>query len=118
MFNKKLPPELITRIYEYDPTYKDHLQQQVMPQLLRLFATITRIITLFLMPPVSDRKFAREIKKIVRNSKKPDLKSIYIWFGGRLPKHSTKNKLVLRIYVLLYNHYLTDDDDEEEAHLS
>jgi translation initiation factor IF-3 len=95
----KLPPDLVTKIYEYDATYHTHYKTQVMSQLLRVYATSGKIMELLLLVHASDNKFRREVKKVVRFSKKADLLSVYIWFGGRRPKHVTKTKLVLRIYI-------------------
>lgn len=115
----RLPDALVSAIYKYDATYHEIHRKQVMPQLNRFFEINARMIKAFFLDTetdtMTDRQFARRIKTVVRFSKKADLKCVYRWFGGRVPKHTTKTRLVLMLYVKLCDSYmsvLADVDDE------
>lgn len=102
MYNR-LPNELITRIYEYDNTYKDYYRKTVMPQLIRFSFTSAQIVGLMLANEVTDRYFKRCIKYIVRSSRKADLKSLCKFMNVRLPKHITKKRMTLLLYIKMFD---------------
>jgi hypothetical protein len=95
---KRLPSEIVLKIYEYDSTYRDHYTKEVIPQMRRFFCTLTELV---LMDYVPDCRIGYRLNTFAKYSKKADLKSLCKYLGVVLPRKSTKWRISLRLLSAL-----------------
>jgi hypothetical protein len=91
---RRLPSEIVLKIYEYDSTYRDHYTKEVIPQMRRFFCTLTELVLLDRIP---DCRISRRLKAFARHSKKADLKSLSKYLDIVLPRKSTKYRISIRL---------------------
>lgn len=91
-----LPPELRTRIYQYDPTYK--LKYDIAMRQLRFFFCLS-IVSFWWIDVLSDNQLGRHLKRVARRHTKQELKDLCRFRKIKIPKHTTKWKLCVKLFV-------------------
>lgn len=94
MFDR-LPPDVVSRIYEYDPTYHEH-HNKVMDQIRRFNSLI---IVFRLLDAYPDGRLSHRLKAVARATKKHELKSLCIFLRISVPRKVTKYRLSLRLFT-------------------